>query len=98
MVKDTKIIDRIELLYPDLMAENAEEKIKQLYYSIEKERSELSSIRMDITKREQALKVKERAFNILSNMIKIEFKKMDVKEIKGTCALGIINPSDARYT
>lgn len=96
MVKDTKVIERVNLLYPNLMAENAAQKIEELYYSIEAVKDEIAKLRMEAMKKEQSLKEMEKAFRIVSNMVEIEFKKVDIKEIKETCALGIINPSDAR--
>lgn len=96
MIKDTKVIERVNLLYPNLMAEDAAQKIEELYYSIESTKNELANLRMEAMNKEQALKEMEKAFRIISSMVEIKFKKVNVDEIKETCTLGIINPSDAR--
>ena len=98
MIKDTKTIERVILLYPNLMAEDAAQKIEKLYYSIESAKDELAKLRMDAMKKEQVLKEMEKDFRAISNLFEIEFKKTHIQEVKGTCALGIINPSDARNT
>lgn len=89
-------ISNITLKYPSLMAEDAKQKIKDMYYDLLSRKEYLTNLRTDVIKLEQELKKAQEAFNGLSVFFDITFAHKEVEEVKGEHNILVKNPTDYR--
>lgn len=91
----SKVID-VLLKHPDIMSDNAKNKIISMYNEILSLRNKLSNTRMACIELENDLKSKEKDFRDISSMFDLVFATKEVQAIQGECNTLIINPEDAR--
>lgn len=91
----SKVID-VVIKYPDMMSDDAKDKIINMYNEILSLKSKLSNTRMACIELEDDIKAKEKDFRNMSNMFDLVFATRSVKVIQGECNTLIINPEDAR--
>lgn len=89
-------ISNITLKYPSLMAEDAKQKIKDMYYDLLSRKEHLTDLRTEVMRLEQELKKEQETFNELSVFFDITFAQKEVEEIKEEHNLLVINPTDYR--
>lgn len=89
-------ISNIELKYPSLMAEDAKQKIKDMYYSLLSHKEHLTDLRTEVMRLEQELKKEQETFNELSVFFDITFAQKEIEEVKGEHNIVVINPTDYR--
>lgn len=89
-------ISNITLKYPSLMAEDAKQRIKDMYYDLLSRKEHLTDLRTEVMRLEQELKKEQETFNELSVFFDITFAQKEVEEIKGEHNILIKNPTDYR--
>jgi hypothetical protein len=89
-------IKEIKAKYPEITTEETCNKIKDLYQQLVTERKLLTKLRTEVLCQEKKVKKVEEIFFKYSPLFDITFEEEQVKEIQGSCNLGIINPSDYR--
>lgn len=95
-IRDFTIIKSAQPIYPDILSEDAENKLIGLFNDVKSKKKELSSLRKEIIVLEQELKNAENKYNEISHLFNIEFETKEIEEIKEECMLGVFNKEDAR--
>lgn len=95
-ITDNSIISKVTPLYPDLMAEDTEEKIRKLFNDMKEKEQKLSKVRMVMLNLEQEVKRIKENWKKQSAMFNIEFAKKEIHEIKEQVYFGVVNPEDSR--
>lgn len=93
----TQKISYIKVKNEDYLAENFEQKIRNLYESIDVKSEELYNAREIVRKLEKELKDLNDLKHTLSPLFDIYFEKQEIKDIvDNSVQINIINESDAR--
>ena len=95
-INDNEKIKEVQFKYPALMSEDATQRVREMFDSIVNERKALADMRMEVMRREQELKEREKEFQSLSSIFTLVFEKREIQEIRNECNLSIVNPSDYR--
>lgn len=95
-VTDTSRIINITPKYPDIMSDDACDKLRSLYEEIISDKKELSALKQKAIELEQIIDKKNKAYTKIASMFDIEFGKKNITEIKNEVTLGIINREDYR--
>lgn len=96
-VEDRSKIKKVHFKFPTLMRTDAEEQVKELYYTIHQTEDELDSARNSVRELERIFKGLKENFNVLNNSIfSIEFESKEVEHVdRTTTNMAVINPTDA---
>ena len=87
-ITNYKAIKKITLLHPEIMAPDAEEKIIALFNDIQQMKDTISDAYMAVEKMRDELKVKEKEWNKLQDLITITYETKYKEEVKGDICLG----------
>lgn len=85
---DYKQIDKIEFLYPELMSEDAKERVRKIHEQIQLSTdllAETTLVAEDLRKQIASL---EREWELLSPLMKVTYKVFEKEEVKGQINLG----------
>ena len=98
IVTDTKIIKSATPKYPEIVSQDAEKILKEMFNKIQEKESKLSKLRMEVIALEKEIRVIEDTYIDVARLFDITFGKKEIKQINNNFNLGIINPSDYRNT
>jgi len=87
-VTNYREIEKIKLLYPELMAQDAEYKIVTLFNNIQHLKDTIATRSMALEELRKLLKQSEQKWQILQNLIEITYKTTEKEEVKGEINLG----------
>lgn len=96
IIDDYSRIKSIKPKFPDVTNKRAIKSLAKMFYSIKADKDRLAELRMKATVLAQELKLREAEFNTKIQLFEVEFEKKEIKEIKETSYLGIINSTDYR--
>ena len=85
---DYNQIDKIEFLYPELMSEDAKERVRKIHEQIQLSTdllAETTLVAEDLRKQIASL---EREWELLSPLMKVTYKVFEKEEVKGQINLG----------
>ena len=94
MVNKNKLLE-VKLKYPELMSQNAEGYIKDLYNTLLEEEKELNETRLKVYKLEDNIKQIKEKLRDLETISDLIFETKEIKQIKKECNILIDNPTDA---
>lgn len=94
MVNKNKLLE-VKLKYPELMSQNAEGIIKDLYNTLLEEEKELNETRLKVYKLEDNIKQIKEKLRDLETISDLIFETKEIKQIKKECNILIDNPTDA---
>lgn len=95
VVEDKKKVIDVIFKHPDIMSDNAKERVIDRYNEIVNLKNRLAELRMSCIDLENTLKVKEQDFRNMSSMFDLVFATKEIETIKVECNTLIINPTDA---
>lgn len=94
---DYNIIDKVTPLYPDMMSDNAEQRLREAFDRLNELKANLMKAREDVRHLELEAAKASRKFEDMSKFFEIQYLKKEVKEIKhDDVMVSIINPTDRR--
>ena len=85
---DYEHIKKVTFKVPDMMTENAEKEVINLFNSINELKKEISDLRMEATCLDKDLKVLEEKWNLLLPLLDIEYETKEKEEVKGEINIG----------
>ena len=95
---DIKVIKSATPKYPEIVSQDAEKILKEMFNKLQKKESRLNKLRMKVIALEKEIRVIEDTYIDVARLFDITFGKKEIKQINNNFNLGIINPSDYRNT
>lgn len=85
---DYKQLDKVEFLYPELMAENAEDRIRKMF----EQRVMLEDLLADTCKSADDIRKRiaeiDKEWELISPLVRVTYKTFEKEEVKGEINLG----------
>lgn len=81
-------IERVTFKVPDMMTENADQEVIQLFNNIRDLKDKISNLRMEATKKDKELKVLQEKWNLLLPLLDIEYATKEKEDIQQTINVG----------
>lgn len=81
-------IERVTFKIPDMMTENADQEVIQLFNNIRDLKDKISNLKMEATKKDKELKVLQEKWNLLLPLLDIEYATKEKEDIQQTINVG----------
>ena len=85
---DYKQIDKIEFLYPELMSKDAKDRVRKIHEQIQISEDLLAEANIVADELRGKIVALEKEWELLSPLMKVTYKVVEKKEVKGEINLG----------
>lgn len=85
---DYKQIDKIEFLYPELMSKDAKDRVRKIHEQIQISEDLLAEANIVADELREKIVTLEKERELLSPLMKVTYKVVEKKEVKGEINLG----------
>lgn len=85
---DYKQIDKIEFLYPELMSKDAKDRVRKIHEQIQISEDLLAEANIVADELREKIVTLEKEWELLSPLMKVTYKVVEKKEVKGEINLG----------